>query len=58
MDALEESLDTDAAIEALAAISDNQFAMLLRDSYCWSLDRIESWMAETSRALLLRPPPG
>ena len=40
------------AAESLAAITDFQFALLLRDSYGWSLDRIESWMAETSRALL------
>ena len=36
-------------------ISDAQFALLLRDSYGWSLDRIESWIAATSRALLLEP---
>jgi hypothetical protein len=27
---------------------------MLRDSYGWSLDRIESWMATSSQALLLR----
>ena len=54
MDALDESVDADAAIETLAAISDVRFALLLRDSYGWSLDRIESWIAATSQALLLR----
>jgi AcrR family transcriptional regulator len=53
--ALHESVDRAAAAETLAAISDFRFALLLRDSYGWSLDRIESWMATTSRALLLRP---
>ena len=54
MDALGGSVDVDAAVETLAAISDTQFALLLRDSYGWSLDRIETWIAVTSQALLLR----
>jgi hypothetical protein len=29
---------------------------MLRDSYGWSLDRIESMLADTSRAILLAPP--
>jgi TetR/AcrR family transcriptional regulator, regulator of cefoperazone and chloramphenicol sensitivity len=53
MGALGKSVDAQSASEALAAITDFRFALLLRDSYGWSLDRIESWMAETSRALLL-----
>ena len=53
MDALGSEVDAKVAAETLAAITDFQFAVLLRDSYGWSLDRIESWMAETSRALLL-----
>ncbi len=53
MDALADSVDAEAAVETLAAISDTQFALLLRDSYGWSLDRIESWIAATSQALLL-----
>jgi AcrR family transcriptional regulator len=57
MDALDDSVDAAAAVETLAAISDVQFALLLRDSYGWSLDRIESWIAVTSQALLLRPAP-
>ena len=55
MNALAPSLDADAAVETLAAISDLRFALMLRDSYGWSLDRIESWIAETSRTLLLAP---
>jgi AcrR family transcriptional regulator len=54
MDALGDSVDAEAAVGTLAAISDTQFALLLRDSYGWSLDRIESWIAVTSQALLLR----
>jgi AcrR family transcriptional regulator len=57
MDALDDSVDAEAAVETLAAISDSQFALLLRDSYGWSLDRIESWIAVTSQTLLLRPAP-
>jgi AcrR family transcriptional regulator len=53
MDALGGSVDPRAAADTLAAITDFQFALLLRDGYGWSLDRIETWMAETSRALLL-----
>jgi AcrR family transcriptional regulator len=56
MDALDDSVDVDAAVDTLAAISDFRFALLLRDSYGWSLDRIETWIAATSHALLLRSP--
>jgi AcrR family transcriptional regulator len=55
LDALDPSADRSAAAESLAAISDFRFALVLRDSYGWSLDRIESWMTTSSRALLLRP---
>jgi len=55
MNALPESMDVEEAVDTLAAVSDIQFALLLRDSYGWSLDRIESWIANTSRALLLGP---
>ena len=54
MDALDESVDADAAVQTLAAISDFRVALMLRDNYGWSLDRIESWIAATSQALLLR----
>jgi hypothetical protein len=53
MGALGKSVDATTAAEQLAAITDFRFALLLRDSYGWSLDRIESWMADTSEALLL-----
>jgi AcrR family transcriptional regulator len=53
LDALGPAVDREVAIETLAAISDPQFALLLRDAYGWSLDRIESWITETSQALLL-----
>jgi AcrR family transcriptional regulator len=60
--ALDPALDTQAAVDTLAAVSDIGFALVLRDSYGWSLDRIESWIADTSCALLLDgartgPPP-
>lgn len=58
MNALDESVDVEQAADTLAAITDIRFAFLLRDSYGWSLDRIESWIADTSRALLLSPAPG
>jgi AcrR family transcriptional regulator len=53
MGALATSVDQTSAAETLAAVSDFRFALLLRDSYGWSLDRVEAWMADTSRALLL-----
>jgi AcrR family transcriptional regulator len=56
LDALDESVDPEAAVETLAAMSDVRFALVLRESYGWSLDRIETWIAATSRALLLRSP--
>jgi AcrR family transcriptional regulator len=51
--ALAEGLEPEAAADTLAAISDVQLALLLRDAYGWSFDRIEAWIADTSRALLL-----
>jgi AcrR family transcriptional regulator len=53
LDALRPGLDRDHAVETLAAIADVRFALVLRESYGWSLDRIESWIADTSRTLLL-----
>ena len=43
-----------ATSETLAAITDFRFALVLRESYGWSLDRIEEWMTAASRDLLLR----
>lgn len=53
MGALSAAAKADAASETLAAVTDFRFALLLRDSYEWSLDRIEQWMVDTSRSLLL-----
>jgi AcrR family transcriptional regulator len=53
MNALGESVDPKAAVDSLAAVSDVRFALVLRESYGWSLDRVEKWIAATSRALLL-----
>jgi AcrR family transcriptional regulator len=52
--ALDQSVDRNEAVDTLAAISDFRFALVLNESYGWSLDRIEAWIADTSRALLLR----
>jgi AcrR family transcriptional regulator len=46
-------IDPDEAVATLAAITDIRFALVLQESYGWSLDRLERWMAETSRRLLL-----
>jgi AcrR family transcriptional regulator len=53
LEALDTAVDPDEAAETLAAVSDFRLALVLRDSYGWSLDRVESWIAATSRALLL-----
>ena len=45
--------EADSASETLAAITDFRFAVVLRESYDWSLDRIEEWMTTASRDLLL-----
>ncbi|WP_426562020.1 TetR/AcrR family transcriptional regulator [Angustibacter sp. McL0619] len=55
LDALDDSVDVSTAAQSLAAVSDFRFAMLLQDSYGWSLERIESWIAATSSVLLLGP---
>ena len=54
LDALGPTVDPDDAVQTLAAVSDLRFALVLREDYGWSLDRIESWIAATSRTLLLR----
>jgi AcrR family transcriptional regulator len=53
MNALASSADFAAASETLAAITDFRFGLILRESYGWSLDRIEEWMTAASRSLLL-----
>lgn len=54
--ALAGSVDPEAAVETMAALCDVQFAMLLRDGYGWSLDRIEEWMTTACSTLLLAAP--
>jgi len=54
LDALDESVGAKSAVETLAAISDVRFALVLREDYGWSFDRIEKWITATSEALLLR----
>jgi phosphoglycolate phosphatase len=43
----------EGALDTLAAVADLRFALVLRESYGWSLDRIEDWITATSRTLLL-----
>jgi hypothetical protein len=43
------------AVETLAAISDVRFALVLQESYGWSLDQLERWITDASATLLLRP---
>jgi AcrR family transcriptional regulator len=50
------SIDPDEAADTLAAVTDIRFALVLQESYGWSLDRLESWLAATSRTLLLGQP--
>ena len=51
--ALDPAVSAKDATDTLAAVSDLRFALVLRESYGWSLDRIEKWIAATSTALLL-----
>jgi AcrR family transcriptional regulator len=53
MNALACAVETATAPETLAAITDFRFALLLRESYGWSIERIETWMTQASRDLLL-----
>jgi hypothetical protein len=54
LDGLDPSVEPDQAAETLAVLSDASFALMLRDDYGWSPERIETWITETSRTLLLR----
>ena len=49
------AVDVDDAAQTMAALSDVTLCLLLRDSYGWSLDRIETWIIDTTRTLLLAP---
>jgi AcrR family transcriptional regulator len=53
LNALDSSIDRKTAVDTLAAVSDIRLALVLRESYGWSLDHIEEWIATTSQALLL-----
>jgi AcrR family transcriptional regulator len=53
MDALVSTADLAATSETLAAITDFRFALILRENYGWTLDRIEESMTTASRNLLL-----
>lgn len=53
MDALVSTADLATTSETLAAITDFRFALILRENYGWTLDRIEEWMTTASRNLLL-----
>jgi AcrR family transcriptional regulator len=44
----------EGAVQTLAAISDVRFALVLQESYGWSLDQLEHWMAATSTTLVLQ----
>ena len=54
LDALGPDVHPDDAAQTLAAVSDFRFGLVLRESYGWSLDQLESWTAATSRSLVLR----
>jgi AcrR family transcriptional regulator len=58
--ALTEDLSVDQAAETLAALTDAQYALLLVDQHGWTLARVEEWMSDISRRLVLgetaRPP--
>jgi AcrR family transcriptional regulator len=54
LDALGPAVDPEDAVETLAAVSDFRLALVLLESYGWSLDRLERWIAATSRGLILR----
>jgi AcrR family transcriptional regulator len=51
--ALPPGTDLDTAAQSLAAVSDFRIALVLHDSYGWSLDRVEAWIATQSRKALL-----
>jgi AcrR family transcriptional regulator len=53
MKALPAGAEVATTSESLAALTDFRFALVLRESYGWSLDRIEESMTRASRRLLL-----
>lgn len=54
--ALAEGLQPGEASETLAAVTDTAHVLVLRDAYGWPFDRIEAFLADTSRRLLLADP--
>ena len=54
--ALADGVDPARAAEELAAVADVRFAVVLRETYGWSLDRVEKHIARLSRELLLPRP--
>jgi len=54
LDALDPTVSVDAAAATLSATSDVSFALLLADSFGWSIEAIEDWIVATNRKLLLR----
>jgi AcrR family transcriptional regulator len=53
LEALPEGLSVRRAGETLAALTDAQYALLLVDHYGWSDARVERWMSEACRRLVL-----
>ena len=51
--ALADEIETGEAAELLAASSDTAYVLVLHDAYGWSFDRIEAFMADSARRLLL-----
>lgn len=51
--ALAPGLSVKQAAESLAALTDTQYAVLLMDHYGWSLSRVEQWMGDACRRLIL-----
>lgn len=56
LQALRPGLSTDDAADSIAVITDTSFALMLADQYGWSFDRIEAWMIDSCRRLVLADP--
>lgn len=54
--ALAPGVDVAAAGDTMAALSDSRVALMLRDAYGWSPERIETWMVDATAAMVLHPP--
>ena len=51
--ALAEEVSAKEATATLAALSDFRFALMMHESYGWSLDHVEKWTTATAQRLLL-----